>query len=374
MNRIEKIRFIFTKSMRGIEIGPSYNPIVPKSEGWMVETIDHGTREELIKKYRSHNVDIDKIEDVDWVWTGTPLDEMIGGNRWGTYDYVIASHVIEHTPDLLGFLKSIEHLLKDGGILSLAIPDKRYCFDFFKPITLTADILYANRKGAKRHTKKTAFEHIAYSCAQNGVTTWAPYQTGQLSFVHNLKQAFDIFQGANENEKSVYLDFHNWSFVPSSFLLIMEELYALDQTLFKVVKTFPTEGCEFFVLLRKCVKLPTEDRESIELRRLELMKQVMREIAEQITLDEKDRHIQPLNTEIQNMALHIEDLSARLKEIDDSLGWMILSKFRTWRDKILRPNTTRRDIYDSAIKAIKYIQREGIKRSFRKIAQRKGRT
>ena len=100
----------------------------------MVETIDHATREELVDKYRPHNVDVSQIETVDWVWKGEPLDELLGPERHGAYDFFIASHVIEHFPDLLGFLRNVENLLRVGGVLSLVIPDKRYCFDFFKPL------------------------------------------------------------------------------------------------------------------------------------------------------------------------------------------------------------------------------------------------
>jgi hypothetical protein len=33
MERLEKVRCLLDKTMRGLEIGPSYNPIAPKSEG-----------------------------------------------------------------------------------------------------------------------------------------------------------------------------------------------------------------------------------------------------------------------------------------------------------------------------------------------------
>jgi hypothetical protein len=57
------------------EVGASFNPIAPKHEGWNTKTIDVGTQSELIDKYRGHlpDTDIDRIEEVDFVWRDGPL-------------------------------------------------------------------------------------------------------------------------------------------------------------------------------------------------------------------------------------------------------------------------------------------------------------
>jgi len=267
--------------MQGLEIGPSFNPIAPKSEGWNVETIDHASRERLIEIYSPHNVDVSKIEKVDWIWTGQPLDELVGIERRGTYDFFIASHVIEHFPDLLGFFQEVERLLRRGGILSLVIPDKRHCFDYFKPLTLTGAVLAAHRNDQKRHAKRTAFEHIAYGCHRGGTGAWDERQLGDLSFAHNLQQALDAFETHNETDGSDYVDYHAWQFVPSSFLLVLEELRLLGHTTFEVAETFDGAGCEFYVSLRKSGRISSEALATPEVgaRRLELMKRVMSELS-----------------------------------------------------------------------------------------------
>jgi ubiquinone/menaquinone biosynthesis C-methylase UbiE len=48
------------------------------------------------------------------------LDIPIAGN---TQDYLIACHVLEHTPHTIKALKEWHRLLKNGGILALAVPD-----------------------------------------------------------------------------------------------------------------------------------------------------------------------------------------------------------------------------------------------------------
>jgi hypothetical protein len=49
MNRIDRIKSLFDVNKFGLEIGPSFNPIVPKSEGYNVEILDHLNRDQLIQ-------------------------------------------------------------------------------------------------------------------------------------------------------------------------------------------------------------------------------------------------------------------------------------------------------------------------------------
>ena len=143
MDRTTLLRSLINVGGKGLEIGPSYNPLVPKSEGFDVETVDYADAEALRVKYRdARSVDISVIEDVDYVIKGAGLSETIG--TIASYDYIVASHVIEHTPDLLGFLKDCESLLKPDGILLLAVPDKRYCFDVFQLLSSVGGVVQAH--------------------------------------------------------------------------------------------------------------------------------------------------------------------------------------------------------------------------------------
>ena len=102
MNRKEKILKHIDTSGKGLEIGPSHNPIAPKQEGFDVQSIDHLCKEDLIRKYEDESVDTSQIEEVDYVWRGEPYDELTGKRDY--YDWIVASHLVEHTPDLIGFL------------------------------------------------------------------------------------------------------------------------------------------------------------------------------------------------------------------------------------------------------------------------------
>src|SRR5262249_48349423 len=101
-----------------IEIGPSYGPIAPKTEGWNTRTLDHMTREDLSAKYRDRpGVDVNRIEEVDFVWTSGRLIDAVPVSLHGKFDAFIASHVLEHTPDLIDFLNTADILLNPDGVV-----------------------------------------------------------------------------------------------------------------------------------------------------------------------------------------------------------------------------------------------------------------
>jgi SAM-dependent methyltransferase len=127
LDRRDKILTAIGRHMRVIELGPSFAPLAPKADGWDVCVVDHLPRPQLIEKYRGHpDVDVSRIEEVDIVWTDEALDAVVPVEWHGTFDACIASHVLEHMPDPLGFLKSMERLLAPTGVVSLAMPDTRF--------------------------------------------------------------------------------------------------------------------------------------------------------------------------------------------------------------------------------------------------------
>lgn len=90
-----------SRNARVVEIGPSYGPIAPKAEGWNTRTIDHANRDQLVAEYRSEpGVDVSRIEEVDFVWTEGMLGSAVPKEEHGSFGAFVASHVIEHTPDL----------------------------------------------------------------------------------------------------------------------------------------------------------------------------------------------------------------------------------------------------------------------------------
>jgi len=288
MNRTGYILKHAGKEKTGIEIGPSYNPLCPKRDGWKVYTVDHETREGLVEKFRAykaadpehHRFSLDTIEEVDFVWREGDIASLLKTGGVDRVDFIVASHVIEHMPCLLTFLQSLEELISPEGVISLVIPDKRREFDFLKPLSSTGDVIEAYYNGRTRHTARTAYLACFYECLLDSEPLWdrAP-DISRISFKHDPERAREMFMGHGPGETSAYRDFHAWFFTPSSFELVMLELGYLGYTNLRVFEKAGPEGCEFYVHLKR----GTSEYASGQLQRerLELVRRVHAELGEQ---------------------------------------------------------------------------------------------
>jgi SAM-dependent methyltransferase len=248
MSRHEILPTMFTPVGFGLEIGPSYNPVVPKSSGATVEIIDHTDQAGLVAKYHDHpNVDTTRIEAVDYIWDGRPMAEIIGKNKY--YDYIVAAHVIEHTTNLLGFLDQCDRLLKDDGELLLIVPDKRYCFDVFRPVTSIGAVLEAHWENRTRHRRGAIFDHYAYAGTRGGCISWAGGAAAPLQFLTTLADAAG--RSVPDGDDAIYVDCHAWPFTPSSFRLLVRDLNELGLLHLRDWCFRRTVGCEFFVTLSR---------------------------------------------------------------------------------------------------------------------------
>jgi SAM-dependent methyltransferase len=220
MRRKERILNMIRRDGVGLEIGPSFNPVTPKSEGFNVRIVDHLNANELRTKYENARVDLSKIEEVDYVFSGGSLFDLIGtSNR---FDYIIACHLIEHTVDLLGFLVDCEKLLMPTGKLILAIPDKRFAFDCLRPVSTTGQVLQAHLNKGRFHSVGNVFDEVAYNCTRNNSIAWGPRQSGRLKFFRPLSDAKAVYEQLLESPS--FHDIHAWQFSPSSFRLMIHDL------------------------------------------------------------------------------------------------------------------------------------------------------
>jgi len=67
------------------------------------------------------------------------------------YDFVLASHSLEHIANPLKALSEWLRVLKKGGVLLLLLPDKNYTFDHNRPYTTFAHLLEDYQQGTTEH-------------------------------------------------------------------------------------------------------------------------------------------------------------------------------------------------------------------------------
>jgi SAM-dependent methyltransferase len=241
-------------SSKGLELGPLAKPIVRREMG-DIRYLDHVDTDALRARYAAHDgFDVDAIVPIDYVSTNGSIHEAVSADV--PFDYVIASHVIEHVPDLIGWLRDIRSVLRDDGVLSLALPDHRRCFDALRSPTVTADIVDAHLTKPAIPTPRQVFDHYSSAVAWHGFISWEeepPF--AELVPVHSETEALDNAAAAAANAE--YLDVHCWVFTPSSFRRLVAALLRLQLIPFSLERCSDTVGGEFFATLRAATPAAT---------------------------------------------------------------------------------------------------------------------
>ena len=125
---------------QGIEIGALNKPLrVPI--GTRVSYVDRMPAEELHRLYP--DIPVRTLVPVDIVDDGERLPTV--GDR--TQDFVIANHFLEHCENPIGTVGNLLRVLRPGGILFAAIPDKRFTFDRDRPVTSLSHLIEDHESG-----------------------------------------------------------------------------------------------------------------------------------------------------------------------------------------------------------------------------------
>jgi SAM-dependent methyltransferase len=234
-----------------LEIGPFYTPFCKGSNVKYFDVLD---TTKLIERALQINpaVNIKDIPAIDYVSPAGNLSIITE-----TFNTVFSSHVIEHQWDFIDHLQKVSSLLNDGGKYYLIIPDKRYCFDYYNTLTTIADIINANFEKRQKHSVKSIIEHRAFITHNDPVKHWK----GDHGFINNTanrvklidRTAQRIKNAVSEYNAGDFVDVHASYFTPDSFAEIINILYKLRYTHFKISRLYPTikNSREFFVVLEK---------------------------------------------------------------------------------------------------------------------------
>ena len=218
--------------------------------------VDYASAEVLRANFR-HPGDPADIVEVDIVWGDRSLRECVGK----PVDYVVASHVIEHVPDLIGWLLELYGVLTPGGVVCLAVPDRRNTFDIRRPVSLPGEMMEAFLQQHRMPSLRQVFDAAALSKNSPEAETWRAGDTAEglpVEIVQRLPPARDMVKGLALN--AAYVDVHCWVFTASSFLDTAEALHAMGYFPFVIDAFYPTEGnsIEFIVRL-KAVADPSDE-------------------------------------------------------------------------------------------------------------------
>ncbi len=262
MDRNDIIREFARKESRGIEIGPYFAPIVPKSEGWNVLTLDVFDKAKLCELAATDpnipSSSISNIEEVDLLGPAHRLADLLADRgEVGQIDFIISSHNFEHLPNPIAFLRTCSEVLRPGAVLSMAIPDKRTCFDYFRPLSTLASMLEAYAENRDRPTATQLLEletlHSRYRTEAGDLGSFfLNSDPRQVVALQTMKEAHANWKAriTRDADSAIYEDCHCWTFTPSSFRLLLNDLRFLGLVEFEPLKIYETQGHEFFVHLR----------------------------------------------------------------------------------------------------------------------------
>src|SRR5215468_6748097 len=167
--RAELLRFIKPEHV-GIEIGPWHSPLAPKRDGYKsisLDVFDTATlRRRAVEDPHLDEAHVARIEEVDVIGAAQEIAELAAAKLGPDFacDYVLSSHNLEHIPDPIRFLQGCERILRRNGVVSLAIPDHRCCFDYFRAPSTTTDWLSAYFEKRTRPTSAQWFHQNATHC------------------------------------------------------------------------------------------------------------------------------------------------------------------------------------------------------------------
>ncbi len=205
----------------GIEIGALNSPLeIPNNV--TVRYLDRMP----INQLRQHYPELSQCDlvEIDIVDDGETLATVASN----TVDFIIANHMIEHCQNPILTIKNWLRTIKLGGILYMAVPDKRYTFDIDRPVTDLEHLIRDYTEGPKwsRNAHFEEWARIIDKVQEHEVTARA-------QFIAEINYS---------------IHFHVWTQVEFVELL----LYCRNNLSLPIeIELLQKDGVEFICVLRK---------------------------------------------------------------------------------------------------------------------------
>ena len=311
-------------STSGLEIGALATPMLRPPTA-RIKFVDHADSAALRAKYANDpNVALEDIVHVDAVWGDNTLAQCFPGER---FDFVIASHVIEHVPDMIGWLGEVADVLNPDGRLILAIPDRRYSFDLIRRETTLTDLVDAHLRGAKRPTPGQVFDTNANTVAYDHVAAW--FAPPALPPPRYASRDWALAR-AREAQSGAYIDSHCSVFTARSLLELLDGLLELELLRFRLDRfhVAPVGSAEMSLVLRR---LPEAAGPEAARRDIRAMLQAGRD-TEGLALDTPAPDVSP----DPGLLRRVTELEAALAAMRTSTSWRITRPLRALAGRLRR--------------------------------------
>ncbi len=228
-------RFLFGE---GIEIGPLHQPLAIPPQA-RVRYVDRMLTPDLRREYPElagwDLVDVDVVDD------GERLETIPEESQ----DFIIANHFLEHCEDPIGTIETHLGKLRPGGVLFYAVPDKRFTFDYRRPVTPIEHMVADREEGPQR----SRAEHFEEWCR-----LVIDEESGAVGTAEQAASEEWVQRRARELEEAGYsIHMHVWT--QAEFLQLILALRERVGGAFDI-EAAARVGIEFVVVLRKQGPLP----------------------------------------------------------------------------------------------------------------------
>lgn len=257
------------KTKRILELGPLNRPIADKENYPNAYYCDVRSTEDVRKLY-SGNDYLEATGIQVNPETIVPIDFVIKENYEKTFstvekfDYVIASHVMEHMEDLIFAFRDLGAVLKPGGVLCLIYPDKRYCFDHFRTSASFRDAYHVFRNGPAANASMV-FDFYYSVVPENrpyifwkkdGILDYLP----RASFENAVRHYEEALQGVKMD------DVHYWPFSDMDFLKFLYDCVRAGLIPFRCISFRPCaeNDQQFMAALQYDPEVPLHPEEALK--------------------------------------------------------------------------------------------------------------
>ncbi len=324
------IKKYLKKNDRILEFGPLIRPLVSKKDYPNIFFADVKSTEDVKKLYTGNDylkatgldVNIDEVAPIDYVITKSYTETFKNEEK---FDVVYLSHVIEHMPDIIAFMKDVVNIIKPDGKLVLLYPDARYCFDHFRNGTTFVDAydIYKN----KSVNGKAVFDFTYNVLHENNPAFfWSEKGIVDILPQNKFEDALESYDKAAVNELPD--DVHFWPFSDYQFVKFLYDMDRAGLLDFEISDFHETQykTQEFMVVLtRKSAKKPDYGR----------YKKILSGISPVTRANAARKENQDLGDRVAQLEKTVNLLKGELESVYSSKKWRLASKAADIKQTVL---------------------------------------
>jgi len=221
---IESIKF-----KKILEIGPGASPALVGED---VSYFDVRKGEDFYEYARQKGVDdIKKLPVINYHSEDGSLCSIED-----KFNAVFSSHCIEHTYDIVKHFNEVYDVLEDGGYYFLVVPDKRFCFDFFRNPSSVGNMverMYSNIKYHKLNVFIDSLNRTHNDCYRHWKKDNGELYVFTNTEIMNCIDSWEESEGRNPG-------LHSWVFTDDSFHNCIVALYQSKLIKLQPIRVFNT--------------------------------------------------------------------------------------------------------------------------------------